>query len=311
MKRWIAPLMGLIIAGAVAVPVFAQSQSADSTGQGAVDVRGRGLGVMICSTSNTTDTVAEALGISASELRVALVSGQSVSQIAASKNVDVQTIQDALATQRKADLDQALADGLVTQAQYDAITQAMANAPALNNSNFEIRVPAYNTVGRAQVVADALGISCADLVKAEQGGSAIAQIAADKGVEVQAVIDALTTAYKDALAKDVEEGLITQAQSDGRLSNLSIEIGQWVYNERGNGFGGPGMGNGQGGPGMGGFGQRDGQNGNGMGNGQGGFGQHGGQGGPGMGNGQMPNAPLGFGQQNAPTQPEATVTPNT
>jgi hypothetical protein len=293
MKRWIAPLAGLMIAGAVAVPTFAQSQSVNSTGQSTDAAGVRGVGALICSTSNPTDTVAKALGMTASELRLELVSGKTVSQIATSKNVDAQVIIDALSTQRKADLDQALKDGLLTQAQYDTITQAMPNAPALDsNTLLRIRVPAYNVVNIEAVTAEALGISCADLLKAQQGGNAIAQIATDKGVDVQAVIDAVTKAYKDALAADVQEGLITQAESDGRLSQLTLEIGQWVYNTRrglgpnGNRPFGPGMGDGS----------------------QHGFGNRGEQRGPGM-----PNPPQGFNQQNAPTtpqQPAATTTPN-
>jgi hypothetical protein len=244
---------------------------------------------LICSTSNPTDTVAQAIGMSASDLRVALVSGQSVSEVAADKNVDMQTIIDALTTQRQTDLDQALADGLLTQEQHDAIIQAMQNAPALNGSRqLEIRVPEHNVVNREQAVADALGISCADLVKAQQSGLAIAEIAQGKNVEVQTVIDAVTKAYTDALAADVSEGLITQAQSDGQLSRLTIDIGQWVYNERGGvrpGFGQP--------DGQGGFGHRGGPGGpNGQNGPQGGFDQHGGQGGPnGVNPPQAPNSP--------------------
>jgi lambda repressor-like predicted transcriptional regulator len=329
MKRWIAPFAGLLLAGAVAVPVFAQSQSADNVPQpadssvqavAAAPFGGAGAGMMICSTTTVTDIVAQALGMTPAELRLALVSGKTVTQLAADKNIDVQTIQDALATQRKADLDQALKDGLLTQTQYDRITQALQNAPALNGTaRLGIRVATRNQVNRETVAADALGMTCADLVKAQQGGSSIAQVAVDKGVDVQTVIDALAKAYSDALAADVSEGLITQAQSDGQMTRLTVQIGQWVYDARsgrGNGFG-------FGGPGMGpqGFGNRDGMGqgfngpnrGNGqpgMGNGQqGGFGNRGGQ------NGQnMPNPPQGFNQQNgqnAPQQPQATVTPNT
>lgn len=329
MKRWIAPIAGLMIAGAAAVPVFAQSQSSDSAPQPADssaqadDVlrgRGAGPGMLICSTSNPTDTVAQVLGMTPAELRLALVSGKTVTQLAADKSVDLQTIQDALSTQRKADLDQALADGLITQTQYDAITTAMDNAPAVTGTaRFGIRLSPYNQVDREAAAAEALGMSCADLVKAEQAGSAIAQIATDKGVDVQTVIDAVTKAYTDAFAADVKEGLITQAQADGRMTNLTVQIGQWVYdthNGRGDGFG-MGMGNGpMGGPGQqGGFGQpgqRGNQDGmNGQGGPMGGFGQRGNQ--NGMGGQNMPNPPSGFGQPNAPTapqQPDATSTPN-
>lgn len=330
MKRWIAPIAGLMIAGAVAVPVFAQSQSTDTVPQPAVssaqavNAAGRpgvgiGAGLLMCSTTTTTDVIAQALGMTSAELRLAVVSGKSVTQLASDKNIDLQTIEDALTTQRKADLDQALKDGLLTQTQYDRVTQAMQNMPALNGTvRFGLRVSTRNEVNTATVAATALGVSCADLVKAEQGGSSIAQVAVDKGVDVQTVIDALTKAYSDALAADVSEGLITQAQSDGQMTRLTVQIGQWVYdahNGRGSfGFGAPGMGQGFGAPGMG---QGFGAPGMGNNNQQGGFPNRGsnGQRGNQNGNGQpgMPNAPQGFGQPNAPTapqQPAVTATPN-
>lgn len=313
MKRWIAPVAGMMIAGAIAVPAFAQTQPTTPaqpqtpTTAGMRGGRAGLAGLLICSTSNPTDAVAQALSMSASDLRVALVSGKTLSQIADSKSVDMQTIREAVATQRKADLDQALKDGLLTQEQYDAISKAMDNAVQAN-AQLGIRVPEHNVVNREQAAADALGMSCADLVKAQQGGQSIAEIAQGKNVAVQTVIDAVTKAYTDASAEDVKEGLITQAESDGQLSRLTIEIGQWAYNtKRGFGFGGPGFG------GPGGFGGQGGR----PGNGQGGpFGQRGGQGGrPGNGNGGPNgiNPPNGFGQPGTSNSSEATptVVPNT
>ena len=296
MKRWIIPVAGLMIASAVAIPAFAQTAqptptTPDTTQQAqpaqpaqpgqpnAIGPRGgrlAGVGeLLMCSTTNPADAVAQALGMSASDLRVALVSGKTVSQLASSKNVDLATIRSAVATQIEGELDQALTDGLLTQTQHDALTNAIKNA-AQANTQLGIQVPEHNVVNREVAAAKALDMSCADLVKAEQGGQSVAQIAQGKGVDIQTVIDAVTSAYKDALAEDVKEGLISQAESDGQLSRLTIQIGQWVYNSRPTGaFGGfPGFG----------FGQRPGGFGFGGPNGpQGGFGFGGPNGQPGQG----------------------------
>ncbi|HEX2620910.1 MAG TPA: hypothetical protein VHL11_12200 [Phototrophicaceae bacterium] len=322
MKRWIAlPATALIIGVAAVAPTFAQDgqpggnlpaapslPSLPNLGDGPMG-RGPGMGggfQMPCSTTNPTDTVATALGITATELRVALVSGQTVSDLAASKGVDLQTIQDALTTQRQADLDQALADGLITQEVYDSIKDAQAkiqeNMPDGVELKFEIPVPDHNVVNRETVVADALGITCAELITAVRDGSTIAEIASDKGVEVQTVIDAVVTAVKDAAAKDVEEGLITQAQADGRLNGLENKVGEWVYSNRSGGFGD--------------FGGFDGGRGDrgGRGNGQGdGRGNNDGR--PnrpgndnGRGNGQPGNPPANGDQPDAQPTTEATPT---
>jgi hypothetical protein len=308
MKRWFPLIVGLLVAGAVAVPALAQAQQPanpqpPTMGRGGLGMGGMrlGAGLMVCSTSNPTDAAAEALGMSASDLRVALVSGKTLTELATSKNVDVQAIRDALVAQRQADLDQALADGLITQAQHDAITQVLKNAPQGNRLN--ISVPDHNIANREAAAAEALGMSCADLVKAQLGGESVAQVAAGKNVQVQTVIDAVTKAYTDALAQDVKEGLITQAEADGQTTRLGSAISLWVNGTRRggldgfgfnapNGFNGPQGGFGFGRPfGQGGFGQ-----------GGFGFGQRGG-----MGNRGGQSAPGS--QPTTPSTPEATETP--
>jgi hypothetical protein len=80
------------------------------------------------------------------------------------------------------------------------------------------------------VASKAIGISCADMVKAMEGGQSIAQVATGKNVQAQTVIDALVSAEKAAVAQDVQEGLLGQAQADGRLANVTNQVGVFVYN---------------------------------------------------------------------------------
>jgi hypothetical protein len=76
--------------------------------------------------------------------------------------------------------------------------------------------------------AQAVGISCPDLVKALQQGDSIVNVATKKNVQVQTVIDAVVKAYKDALAQDVKEGLITQAQADGQSVRLVERVTAFI-----------------------------------------------------------------------------------
>jgi hypothetical protein len=248
------------------------------------NMNGRGAGgmsaVMMCSTLNPTDVVAQALGLTATELRVALTSGKTINQLATEKSVTLESIQTALQTAHKAELDQFLKDGWITQAEYDALRAQMANVPTGRGPGM-IRMAEHNIVNVEPVVASALGISCGDLAKALVSGQAVAQIAQEKGVDVQKVTDAVLAAFKTALAADVSEGLITQAQADGRLAELQLAIPRWLYT--------PGP-----------FGRG------------GGFGQHGGMGGPGGmgGRGGMGGQPGGDpnrpGGKSQPVQPTAT-----
>ena len=237
--------------------------------------------VLACSTTNYTDVAAQALGITSPVLRLDLVSGKSLSDIASSKSVSLTTVQSALNTAFAADVKQAVSDGLLTQAQADQITSrlnsapttpdAAATAPAMPatpdaNGKHQpgdhkpgndrpgngapgshgigmmglLHIAERNQVNRLQVAAKAIGIACPDLVKAVEGGQSIAQVATSKNVTAQAVIDALTAAEKTALAQDVSETLITQAQADNHLSHLTDALTRMVNNAGQDGFGGRG-----------------------------------------------------------------------
>jgi hypothetical protein len=206
-------------------------------------------------------------------LRQALVSGKTLDQIATGQNVSLQTVQDALKAAFQGDLDQALKDGLITQQMYDAMKSRLAqtpnNAPSAPSQNATppatpnapqgnvpqggrglgrgfgiggigrfLAVPRYNQVNQFVVAAKALNMSCADMLKAIAGGQSIAQIAASKNVQAQTVIDALVSAEKAAIAQDVQEGLLGQAQADGRIAQVTNRAGAFVYNTGRRGPGG-------------------------------------------------------------------------
>ena len=64
---------------------------------------------------------AKALGISPAELKTDLGKGQSIADIAKAKNLDLNTVIDALVADAKTKLDQAVKDGHLTQAEADKI----------------------------------------------------------------------------------------------------------------------------------------------------------------------------------------------
>jgi len=283
MKKLRVPLVMLALASGLTFHTVSAQQTPPNPPNPPGGAGFFGGGALICSTTNSTDVAAKALGISSTDLRVALVGGKTLTQIASDKSVALQTVTDALNTARKADVDQALKDGLITQAQHDAMVTRMtavsngaandnandaapaataaanatpaatapANAPSPRNGNPRgfgggFGIAAYNVVNPEVTAATAIGVTCPDLVKAMQGGQTIAQIATSKNVQAQTVIDALVTAYKGALAEDVKEGLITQTQADGRTAQLSAAMTRFVNQVgRQRGFGpGPNGGNG-------------------------------------------------------------------
>jgi hypothetical protein len=75
-----------------------------------------------------------------------------------------------------------------------------------------------------QAAADALGMSVADLENALEDGKSLADVAGERGVETQAVTDALVQAAQTRIQERVADGSLTQEQAD----DLNAEISDWV-----------------------------------------------------------------------------------
>jgi hypothetical protein len=100
-------------------------------------------------------------------------------------------------------------------------------------------------------IAEALGMTEADLRTELQAGKSVADVASAKGVALDAVVNAVIAAQTTSLSHAVTDGRITQAQADALLANLRVTLpGQLqtkqVAGLEGSGFGGRG---GRGGPG--------------------------------------------------------------
>lgn len=205
-----------------------------------------------CSATNAADVAAKALNMTAAELRVALASGKTLNQIATEKGVTVDTVQKALDESFVAEVDQALKDGLITEEQATLLKQMRSGTPAASAEPVDpaatpaapdstganpvapgapgivrervrmvrgMFIPDRNVVKPVQVAASAMGISCPELAKALQGGKSIAQVAQERSVNLQTIVDALVKAYSDALDQDFSEGLISKVELDSAKSN--------------------------------------------------------------------------------------------
>ncbi|GIK57105.1 MAG: hypothetical protein BroJett015_27680 [Chloroflexota bacterium] len=177
--------------------------------------------------------------------------------------ITVEELNAARQAAKETVLQQLVADGTITQAQADAI---------LSGEGLRSIGPLMLPEQMQAVVADALGITVAELEAARAEGKRLPELAAELGVALEDVQTAVQAAHEAAILQAVEDGLITQEQAD------------WMRQQHNNGMGmGMGLGMPGGGPrgghhgGPGGFG--------------GGFGPRGG--GQGNGNGTGPVAPQG------------------
>jgi hypothetical protein len=76
------------------------------------------------------------------------------------------------------------------------------------------------------VAADVLGMERADLIAELQTGKTIAQVAQERGVDPQAIVDAFIAIRAESLAEAVAAGCITQEQADLMLAHLAEEVAE-------------------------------------------------------------------------------------
>jgi prolyl-tRNA editing enzyme YbaK/EbsC (Cys-tRNA(Pro) deacylase) len=178
--------------------------------------------------------IAGTLGISEDALQTQLVTNhQSVAQLAAARNIDLNTIVDALVVEPAAGLATAVAAGRITQADADA---KLANLRAMTTQQLTrpgwpvpprhspYAGPGYPEAPLPEqlaIIAAQLGMT-ADALQQElvTNHQSVAQLAKAGNVDLNTIVDALTAEVAGDLADEVRNGRMTQEQADDRLQDL-------------------------------------------------------------------------------------------
>lgn len=129
-----------------------------------------------------------------------------------------------------------VADGTLNQAQADKVAKKLADTRAKDRPGHPGRGhgPGGNKGGPRgaklppAAVAAALGIEVGELRAEQRAGKSIAQIAQEKGLSRQSLLDTLIAAAETRLADEVASGELTQAEADERRAGLAERIGKAV-----------------------------------------------------------------------------------
>ena len=125
-------------------------------------------------------------------------------------------------------LSELVGDGTITQAQADAVETALEEAKPERPQRGH-RIARHFAM---DAVAEALGITNAELREALSEDKTIAEIATDNGVAVQRVVDAIVSDHKAHVDARVASGDITQEQADERLAKFTERVTAFVNGER-------------------------------------------------------------------------------
>lgn len=186
------------------------------------------------------EIVAGELGMTVQDLREALDEGQSVADLAEAQGVPLDDILNALLEPVTEHLDQAVADGKLTQEEADAklaeVTERLseqlenddllANRPSRRPGN---RTPRPNRQ-HLETIAEVLGMEAEDLREALVDGQTVAEIAEAQGVSLDTIVEALLAPAVERLNQAVADGKMTQEEADAKLEELTDRLREQLEN---------------------------------------------------------------------------------
>ena len=155
-----------------------------------------------------------------------------LNQLAQNLGVSRTTLDNALKTTAGQQIDKAVANGTLTQAQGTAAKQRLANGQfPIGFGGFggiQHRAPGKGgaAINLKQALAGALGVSTTELQQDLKNGQTIAQIAQAHGKTVQDVQNAVVASIKSSLDKAVQAGTLTQTQENNMLQRIQSGIQQ-------------------------------------------------------------------------------------
>ena len=175
------------------------------------------------------EELAEIIGTDADSLRTALQDGQTLAQIAESNGVDPQAVEDAVVDRINEWIDQAVADGRLTEAEAVEIraevveeaadlVEGVYTKPSLGHASHSCHMGHGQARdmfdgGRFEKLAEIVGTDADGLEAALSDGQTLAEIAEANGIDQQTVIGSLTAALDTELDEAVANGDLTEEEA--------------------------------------------------------------------------------------------------
>jgi hypothetical protein len=204
------------------------------------------------------ESLAGALGISAAELEERHEAGETIWDITQELGISAEDFRDPMLEARNDAIDQAVADGVLSQEQGEWMLDHMIGAagfapgmmghgPGGRGFYAEGEGPLHDYMPPA--MADAFGLTVEDLEALHESGETLWDYAQEQGISEDEFLALKEVARTEAINEAVADGVIAQEQADQMLEHMGQGIGLGngeCHDNFGPGTFGPGM-HGQGG----------------------------------------------------------------
>lgn len=121
-------------------------------------------------------------------------------------------------------LDELVADGTLTQAQADAVAEALVAADLRPHRG-------HHRGAHLGTLTEVLGLDAAELRDALADGATLAELAEQAGVSVDELVASMVAEAEQHLSAAVDQGRLTQEEADERLAEIEERITALVNGE--------------------------------------------------------------------------------
>jgi uncharacterized protein (DUF433 family) len=220
MKTWMLRMGGLVLVVVMAFGAIgsAAAQEPDPPPDNVNRPERRLAGAVL-------DAVAATTGLENADILAQMREGKSLAQIVQENGADLAAVQAAAVADLSAQIDAAVADGRLSEeraaallGRLDDAVERTLNVQRPNAPRIQHPVAQRGARLLIATTAEMSGLEVADVVQALRDGATLAEIAAEHGVDSNAVIQAALAQTAETLQVAVAEGRITQEQMDQVLA---------------------------------------------------------------------------------------------
>jgi len=157
-----------------------------------------------------------------------------LNRLANNLGISTDKLQQGLKTTADQEIDNAVANGRITQEQADKAKQNVDNGNGLSAFTrfFGRRIHERDLLrfGAWNDLASELGMSPQDLSSQLQSGKTVKQIISDQNKTVDEVVNAVTAKVQQSLDTAVANGKLTQSREDSIIANLKTRLTDLINN---------------------------------------------------------------------------------
>ncbi len=187
------------------------------------------------------ETVAEMLGLTPEDLGSELRGGKTVAEVAEAQGVDTQSIVDAVNAEVQEWVQKAMDEGRLTQEQADRMLEHMAEVdgerllgmPFGPHMQRGFQKGWGGPCGGLDAAAEVLGMEPEDLMAELRDGKTLTEIAEERGVDPQAVEDAMIAHMGEMLEQTEEDGTLTPECAECAHQRFGECEGDWLEHKHG------------------------------------------------------------------------------